>query len=65
MGRRPHKFSPNWLSAKHKRILRDASDQRSRYSESMGDGDFDSNHSSTVSSGEGRRENETLPGDNG
>lgn len=61
MGRRPHKFNPNWLSAKHKRILRDVSDQRSRYSESMNDGDFDGNLS-TVSSGEGRQENETLPG---
>jgi hypothetical protein len=56
---------PNWLSAKDKRILRDANDQRSRYSESIGDGDFDGNHLSTASSGEGRWENETLSRDNG
>ena len=54
---------PRWLSAEDRRILRDASDQRSRYNESIGSADVDGNPS-TVSSGEGRRENELLSGDN-
>jgi hypothetical protein len=61
MGRRPYKFSPNWLSARQKRILRDASDQRSRYIESTSGGEFDDNHLSMISSGDDTQKNETTP----